>query len=100
MTNPEMIERGWASGLIVTGHADWPGVGAAAESTGESGLVNILVAREGGSRPWDGGSDITFGHEGKPMYVQGPYDDAAHIIRTLRRRVGDDNFHYICEISP
>jgi len=33
------------------------------------------------------------------MYVQGPYDDAGHIIRTLRR-VGDDNFHYICEISP
>ena len=176
------VNHGWASGLIVTGHADWPGVGATAESAGESGLVNILVAREGGSRvsvcgylvdawclgvknalgpksvdrrklpeftdwyfrsydqpplaapidlarqvvfgaikyaqelgfephpdfagcvshlgSWDGSSDITFGHEGKPMYVQGPYDDAAHIIRTLRRRVGDDNFHYICEISP
>ncbi len=129
------VNLGWASGLIVTGHADWPGVGATAESTGESGLVNILVARERGSRvsvcgylvdawclgvknalgpksvdrrsgcvshlgPWDGSSDITFGHEGKPMYVQGPHDDAAHIIRTLRRRVGDDNFHYICEISP
>lgn len=174
------VNHGWAAGLTVTGHTDWPGVGATAES-GESGLVNILVAREKGSSvsvcgylvdvwclgvknalgpksvdrrklpgftdwyfrsydqpplavsielakhvvfgaikyahelgfephpdfvgcvshlgTWEGSSDITFGHEGKPMYVQGPYDDAARIIRTLRRSVGDDNFHYICEIA-
>jgi hypothetical protein len=41
------VNHGWESGLIVTGHADWPGVGVTAESTGESGLVNILVARDG-----------------------------------------------------
>ena len=174
------VNQDWAAGLTVTGHPDWPGVGATAES-GESGLVNILVARETGSRvsacgylvdawclgvknalgpksvdrrklpgfrdwyfrsydqppraapidlarhlvfgaveyarelglephpdfagcaghlgPWDGHSDITFGREGKPMYIQGPYDDAARIIRTLRRSVGDDNFHYLCQLA-
>jgi hypothetical protein len=174
------VNRNWAAGLTVTGHADWPGVGATAES-GESGLVSILVARDKGSSvsvcgylvdvwclgvknalgpksvdrrklpgftdwyfrsydepplavpidlarhvvfgaieyahelgfephpdfagctshlgPWEGRSDITFGREGKPMYIQGPHDDAASITRTLRRSVGDDNFHYICQIA-
>jgi hypothetical protein len=31
--------------------------------------------------------------------IQGPHDDAARVIRTLRRSVGDDNFHYLCEIA-
>jgi hypothetical protein len=48
--------------------------------------------------PWDG-SDITFGREGKPTYIEGPYDDTAGIIRTLRRSVGDDNFHYLCQLA-
>jgi hypothetical protein len=174
------VSQGWAAGLTVTGHGAWPGIGATAES-GESGMVNILVARDKGSSvsvcgylvdvwclgvknalgpksvdrrklpgftdwyfrsydepplaspidlarhvvfgaieyahelgfephrdfagcashlgPWEGSSDITFGREGKPMYIQGPHDDAASIIRTLRRSVGDDNFHYVCQIA-
>ncbi len=174
------VNQGWAAGLTVTGHPQWPGAGDTAEP-GESGLVNVLVARERGSRvrvcgylvdvwclgvknvlgpkpvdrrglpglmdgffssydqpplaapidlarhlvfgaityarelgfephpdfaacashlgPWEGGTDITFGREGKPMYIEGPYDDAARIIRTLRRSVGDDNFHYVCQIA-
>jgi len=173
------VNQGWAVGLTVADHRDWPGVGAAADS-GESGLVTILVARDAGSRvsacgylvdawclgvknafgpksvdrrklpgfrdwyfrsyaqpplaapidlarqlvfgavdyarelgfephpdfagcvshlgPWDG-SDITFGREGKPTYIEGPYDDTAGIIRTLRRSVGDDNFHYLCQLA-
>ena len=43
------VNQGWAAGLTVTGHPEWPGAGATAES-GESGLVNILVAREIGGR--------------------------------------------------
>ena len=34
------------------------------------------------------------------MYIQGPYDDAARIIRTLRRSVGDGNFDYVRQVSP
>ncbi len=37
---------------------------------------------------WTGPSAITFGHEGKPLYIQGPYDDAAQIAKTLERSAG------------
>jgi hypothetical protein len=41
------VNQGWAAGLTVSGHAEWPGAGATAES-GKSGLVCILVARDAG----------------------------------------------------
>ena len=170
------VNRGWAAGLSVTGHTDWPGARATEES-GASGLVNILVARDEGStvsvcgylvdtwclgvkdalgpksmerrklpgftdlyfrtypQPplavpidlarhlvfgavayarelgfephpdfagcashlglWEGPSDITFGLEGKPMYIQGPHDNARRVLRTLRRSVGDGNYGYL-----
>ncbi|MFC4011659.1 helix-turn-helix domain-containing protein [Nonomuraea purpurea] len=44
---------------------------------------------------WEGESAITFGREGKPFYVQGPDDDAAKVLRTLRRTLGDDEFDYL-----
>src|SRR5881275_910337 len=128
------VNQNWAAGLTVTGHPEWPGAGEVAAS-GESGLVNVLVARDAGSRvsacgylvdawclgvqnarelgfephpdfagcaghlgPWDGSSDITFGRDGNPMYIQGPYDDAALIVRTLRRSVGDGNFDFLSQI--
>jgi hypothetical protein len=43
---------------------------------------------------WAGPSAITFGCDGKPNYIQGPYDDPRHVLRTLRRAVGRDGFHY------
>lgn len=44
--------------------------------------------------PWSGPNSITFGCNGKPTYVQGPYDNPEHVIRTLRRAVGRNGFHY------
>lgn len=44
--------------------------------------------------PWNGPSAITFGRNGKPAYVSGPYDDTDHILRTLRRAVGRKGFNY------
>ena len=44
--------------------------------------------------PWTGPSAITFGCEGKPTYVEGPYDNPSHVLRTLRRAVGRNGFHY------
>lgn len=44
---------------------------------------------------WNGPSAITFGRDGKPFYVQGPYDDANHILTTLSRTVGASNFHFL-----
>lgn len=37
---------------------------------------------------------ITFGRDAKPFYVNGPHDNADHVLGTLRRTVGDDGFHY------
>lgn len=44
--------------------------------------------------PWTGPSAITFGCDGKPTYVEGPYDNPRHVLRTLRRAVGRNGFHY------
>jgi len=35
---------------------------------------------------------ITFGREGRPLYVQGPYDDAVAILKTLQETIGGDGF--------
>ena len=48
---------------------------------------------------WDGSSDIAFGRDGVPMYMQGPHDDMFTILATLRKRVGDGNFHYMAGIG-
>ena len=35
---------------------------------------------------------ITFGREGRPLYVPGPYDDAIAVMETLAHAVGRDGF--------
>ena len=44
--------------------------------------------------PSTGPSAITFGHDGKPTYISGPYDDPSRVLRTLRHAVGLNGFHY------
>ncbi len=44
--------------------------------------------------PWTGPSTITFGHNGKPTYISGPYDNPDHVLHTLRRAVGHKSFNY------
>ena len=40
--------------------------------------------------------NLTFGGpEGKPLYVAGPDDDVAAILRQLRKRLGEDGFNFI-----
>jgi len=43
---------------------------------------------------WEGPSAITFGMNGKPLYVNGPYEDPERVLATLERTVGRDGFHY------
>ena len=38
--------------------------------------------------------------EGKPFYMSGPYDDIDRVLATLRRTVGEGNFHYLIEVEP
>jgi hypothetical protein len=39
--------------------------------------------------------EFEFGHNGKPMYVSGPFDDPSKIIATLRRNIGEGNFDFM-----
>jgi hypothetical protein len=48
---------------------------------------------------WNGFSEITFGCDGMPTYIEGPHDDTFRIMATLRKTLGDGNFHYICQIG-
>jgi hypothetical protein len=58
-----------------------------------------FAATAGQLGDWAGPSDITFGHDGKPFYIQGPYDNPTAVIRTLDRTVGRDNYHYLIGLS-
>jgi len=45
--------------------------------------------------------EIAFGdNEGKPLYIEGPHDDAEKIMATLNKTVGAGNFNYLLEITP
>jgi hypothetical protein len=48
---------------------------------------------------WQETSDITFGRDGAPFYVGGPYDDAVAVTRTLARSAGTGNFHYVAPVG-
>lgn len=51
--------------------------------------------------PWDEVSAITFGRDGQPLYVAGPYDKPDAVLSTLNRTVGRGNFHcFIPGSSP
>lgn len=50
--------------------------------------------------PWEETSDITFGHDGVPSYLQGPHDNPAAVLRTLTASVGSGNFHFITPAGP
>lgn len=44
---------------------------------------------------WEEASALTFGKDGKPLYIQGPHDDANSVMRTLTQSVGGGNFDYL-----
>jgi hypothetical protein len=45
---------------------------------------------------WEAGtSDVTFGQNGKPLYINGPHDDTYGILTKLRKTAGDGNFRYL-----
>ncbi|WP_017306386.1 helix-turn-helix transcriptional regulator [Spirulina subsalsa] len=48
---------------------------------------------------WDGALKLQFGCEGKPLYINGPYDNPRQVIKTLESTVGRGNFDYILGIG-
>jgi hypothetical protein len=51
-----------------------------------------FAAAAGHLEPRAGPSAISFGRGGKPFFMQGPHDDAASVMKTLKRSVGRGNF--------
>lgn len=48
---------------------------------------------------WAGPSAITFGMDGKPHYINGPYEDPRRVLATLERTVGLEGFHYTVSLN-
>lgn len=48
---------------------------------------------------WRETSAITFGRDGMPFYVAGPFDDPSRVVRTLTRTVGEGGFHYVVPVG-
>lgn len=45
---------------------------------------------------WEEPSAITFGKDGKPFYISGPYDNPHKVMKTLEQAVGPPpNFHFM-----
>jgi hypothetical protein len=42
---------------------------------------------------------VEFGRDGKPFYIEGPYDNTDAILRQLARTAGEGNFHYLMQIA-
>jgi hypothetical protein len=48
---------------------------------------------------WEGPSAITFGRDGKPHYLNGPYEDPRRVLATLERTVGRGGFAYTVSLG-
>jgi hypothetical protein len=44
-------------------------------------------------------SPITFGRDGIPYYVNGPYEDPERVLVTLERAVGRGGFHHMVSLD-
>ncbi|MEM8640878.1 MAG: DNA-binding response regulator [Cyanobacteria bacterium P01_G01_bin.54] len=42
---------------------------------------------------------LEFGYQGQPFYINGPYDDARQVLKTLETHVGRGKFRYILGIG-
>ncbi|NJL00582.1 MAG: DNA-binding response regulator [Spirulinaceae cyanobacterium SM2_1_0] len=48
---------------------------------------------------WSGEPQLQFGYQGKPFYINGPYDNPRQVLRTLEKNVGHGNFDYILGVG-
>ena len=60
-----------------------------------AGTQYILAPRGELEEPYE----LTFGKDGKPFFVAGPYDNAPRILRQLEKTAGLGNFHYFMPID-
>jgi hypothetical protein len=43
--------------------------------------------------------DLTFGKDGKPLFINGPYDDVDAIVAKLNKNPGEGNYHYLVQVG-
>jgi hypothetical protein len=86
------VNQGWSS-MVLTRQIVFGAVGYA-RGLGFKPHADFAKAA-GHLGGWDGVCDLEFGRDGMPMYIEGPHDDTWRIMHTLRRNVGDGNFHYL-----
>jgi hypothetical protein len=107
---PRPVDRRRLGGFIQQIFSSWdePAVQVPLELGRQIVYGAIGYARELGFEPhpdfgraagylgaWDEECELTFGRDGKPMYIFGPHDDGEKIIRKLRRRLGDGNYDFV-----
>jgi hypothetical protein len=91
------VERGGELGVSVPDQ-----VGERAPGIGQVGraLSRIPTSPKGAELlgDWEAGSsDVTFGRDGKPFYINGLRDDTYGNLAKLRRAVGGGNFDYLIQ---
>lgn len=111
---PQSMDRRRLSGFVQQVFSTWdePAERVPLELGRQIVYGAIAFARELGFEPhpdfaraakylgtWDGQCEITFGHDGKPLYISGPSDDAERILRQLRRNLGEGNYHSLHKVS-
>jgi hypothetical protein len=111
---PQSMDRRRLGGFIQQIFSSWdePAVQVPLELGRQIVYGAIGYARELGFEPhpdfgrtagylgeWNEECELTFGRDGKPMYISGPYDDGEEIIRTLHRSLGDGNYDFAHMIS-
>ena len=94
--------------------APWqsPGISVPVELAQDLVLGAVEYARRLGFEPhaefgrarrmlgaWAGPSAITFGRDGMPYYVNGPYEDPERVLATLERSVGRGGFRFTVSLG-
>lgn len=115
VVGPKLIKSEELAAFVGTAFRGYPGKPGTAPIALAQNLVFGAVdyARKLGFEPasdfararphlgeWAGPSLIDFGRDGRPLFVNGPRDDAMAVLATLRRTVGEGNFGYLLGGPP
>lgn len=85
-----------AAKIVLTGHAYAAALGFKPDPV----FAQALPLLSGADPDADPTPVRTGGPDGKPLFINGPYDNVERVIEQLRRTVGEGNFHYMIGAGP